>query len=82
MNICVGEHQQVLQGVDGGSQSEDEGVHLVLMPRSPDDPGAGRQAWGLERQAQVIMRVCRMRYYPTCLAPVVNREVGIPLERL
>ena len=52
------------------------------MPRSPDDPGAGRRAWGLEHQAQVIMRVCRMRYYPTRLAPVVNQEVGIPLEHL
>ena len=82
MNICVGEHQQVLQGIDGGSQSEDEGVHLVPMPRGPDDPGAGQRAWGLECQAQVIMQVCRMRYYPMHLAPVVNREVGILLERL
>ena len=81
-DICVGKRQQVLQGVDGGSQAEDKGIRLVLAPRGPDGPGVRWRAWGLERQAQIIARVSRMRYYPTRLAPVVNREVKLPLERL
>ena len=82
MNIHIGECQQVVQGVEGGLQAKDEGVQLVLTPCGPDDPGVGRQAWGLECQAQVIAQVCRMRYYLMCLAPVVDWEVGIPLEHL
>ena len=82
MDIRVSKHQQVLQGIDGGLQAGDEGVQLVLTPCGLDDPGVGQQAWGLKCQAQVIMWICQMRYYPTCFAPVVDWEVGLPLEHL